>query len=434
MRSTSGSFDPVRFGQPHSALSRRLTGAMSLVDVTCRLAAQHDEEAVLRLVTDSACEALNCERATLFLLDDEKKELVTRVATELEISEIRVAVGQGVAGWVAEKQLVANIPDPPLDDRWNAAVDRRTGFRTQSILAAPLKSVHDDRLIGVLQLLNRKDGAFDEFDEKLVQAFASHAATAIERGRLLEQARRSQEMKLAIDLGRSIQTGFLPRKLPDIAGYNVAAWWQPADEVSGDYYDVILLPDGRIGFVVADVSGHGVGPSLIMASVRAMLRVLCRTMSDPTEIVRRLSESIAPDLQEGRFITFLLGALDPETHEFSYCNAGHGPALCRKKGTGEFVEMTSTTWPIGIDDHPPYAPSGRVTLEPGDTLVLATDGAIELRNADREMFGRRRLEQATTGGGANAASVVESIRSAIGSFLPTDLPPDDITLLVCWRE
>src|SRR5690606_32135360 len=127
---------------------------------------------------------------------------------------------------------------------------------------------------GVLQLLNRRSGAFDEFDEKLIQAFASHAATAIERGRLMEKARKSQAMQLALEMSRSIQTGFLPRQLPAIPGYDLAAWWQPAEEVSGDYYDVIPLPDGRIGLIVADVSGHGIGPSLIMASVRAMLRVL----------------------------------------------------------------------------------------------------------------------------------------------------------------
>lgn len=426
---------------PHVASSRalpqRLAGAMSLVDVTVRLAAQHDEETVLRLVTEAVCEALRCERASLFLLDESRQELRTRVVTELEISEIRIPVGVGVAGWVAEHRTVANIPDPPLDERWSAATDRRTGFRTLNILAAPLLSVQDGRLIGVLQLLNRHEGSFDEFDEKLVQAFAAHAATAIERGRLLEQARRSQELQMAIEMGRSIQTGFLPQKLPTIPGYTLDAWWQPAEDVSGDYYDVIPLRDGRIGLVVADVSGHGVGPSLIMASARAMLHVLCRTMSDPVEIFAALSESITPDLGDGRFITFLIAALDPRKHTVTFANGGHGPALHRRAADGSFAALDPTTMPIGFDFVPVRRTAGTLRLNPGDALVLATDGAIELRDANREMFGRPRLEAAVTaacGPKQDAAAIVRSLRERITTFLPDTAPPDDITILTLRRN
>ncbi len=407
---------------------------MGLVDVTCQLAAQHDEEAVLRLVTETVCEALDCERATLFLADESGRELTTRVVTELEISEIRIAFGTGVAGWVAEHREVANIPDPPLDSRWNGAIDRATGFRTQSLLAAPLISIHDGRLIGVLQLLNRRSGVFDEFDEKLIQAFASHAATAIERGRLMEKARKSQAMQLALEMSRSIQTGFLPRQLPAIPGYDLAAWWQPAEEVSGDYYDVIPLPDGRIGLIVADVSGHGIGPSLIMASVRAMLRVLCQTASNPSDILRTLARSITPDLQEGHFITLFFAALDPVTHEVIFSNAGHGPALCRRHDTGGFEVLRSTTWPIGFEASAPHDSDGQLTMAPGDTLILATDGAIELRDAERRMFGRPRLEACiSSAADGTADGMIAQMRGAIGEFLQGRLPPDDITALVVKR-
>lgn len=428
--------DSPHFSTPR-AIPQRLAGAMSLVDVTVRLAAQHDEETVLRSVTEAVCEALRCERASLFLLDESRQELCTRVVTELEISEIRVPVGVGVAGWVARHRAVANIPDPPLDERWSAETDRRTGFRTLNILAAPLVSVIDGRLIGVLQLLNRHEGHFDEFDEKLVQAFAAHAATAIERGRLLEQARRSQELQMAIEMGRSIQTGFLPQKLPTISGYTLAAWWQPAEDVSGDYYDVLPLRDGRIGLVVADVSGHGVGPSLIMASARAMLHVLCRTMSDPVEIFAALSESITPDLGEGRFITFLIAALDPRTHTVTFANGGHGPALHRRAEDGSYAALDPTTMPIGFDFVPVRRTAGSLSLKPGDALVLATDGAIELRDTQREMFGRARLEAAVTaasGPKQDAAAIVRSLRERITAFLPTEAPPDDITVLTLCRN
>lgn len=419
------------------ALPQRLVGAMSLVDVTVRLAAQHDEDSVLRTVTESVCDAIRCERASLFLVDEARQELRTRVVTELEIAEIRIPVGFGVAGWVAKHREVANIPDPPLDSRWSPDTDRRTGFCTQNILAAPLLSVVDGRLIGVLQLLNRLDGGFDEFDEKLVQAFAAHAATAIERGQLLEQARRSQELQLAVDMGRRIQTGFLPHSLPRIPGYSVAAWWQPAEHVSGDYYDVLPLCDGRIGLVVADVSGHGIGPSLIMASARAMLHVLCRTMSDPAQILIALSESITPDLQDGRFITFLIAALDPRTHVVTYANGGHAPALHRKAAASEWEALDPTTMPLGFDFLPMSKEEGSLELKPGDALVLATDGSVEFHDADQRMFGQKRFQQAVDAActaGCGASAIVESVRERIVAALPTPLPPDDVTLLVISRD
>ena len=127
-----------------------------------------------------------------------------------------------------------------------------------------------------MQLLNKHDGSFSQFDEQMIRAFAAHAATALERASLVADAQRSHELETAVNMGRRIQQSFLPRHLPKIPGYDLAAWWRPAESVSGDYYDVIPLPDGRLGLVVADVSGHGVGPSLLMASVRAMIHVLAR--------------------------------------------------------------------------------------------------------------------------------------------------------------
>ena len=416
-------------------LQQRLNGSMKLVETTCQLAAQHDLQQILETVTTSVCEALSCERASLYLYDEARKELFTRVVTELEIEEIRSSVDHGITGWVARRRMVANIPDPHIDARWNSAIDRKTGFHTRNILAAPIISAHDSRLIGVLQLLNKEGGSFDSFDEQLLQAFASHAATALERAKLLDDARRSNELKISIEVGRSIQTGFLPSSLPQIPGYEVAAWWEPAEAVGGDYYDLIHLPDGRLGLVVADVSGHGVGPSLIMASVRAMLHVLSRTRSSPDQILSLLSESITPDLHEGRFITFLMVALDPVRHELSFANAGHGPALHFHRATGEFEILDSTGMPIGFTDDYAVPQGPMIDLEPGDLLLLATDGAIELRNDRDEMFGRHRLEQVVRENShLPAADLISRIRRAITSFHSKQHPPDDVTVLVLERK
>jgi serine phosphatase RsbU (regulator of sigma subunit) len=417
------------------ALQKRLVGSMKLVETTCQLAGQHDVGAVLETVTSDVCEALSCERASLFLYDEHSNQLYTHVVTELEIGEIRSSIENGITGWVARRRKIANIPNPVSDARWNSSIDRRTGFQTHNILAAPLISPRDDRLVGVLQLLNKHEGRFDEFDEQLIQAFAVHASTALERAQLLEETRRSQMLELDFKLGRQIQTSFLPEKLPEVPKYDIAAWWEPAESVSGDYYDVVRLQDGRIGLIVADVSGHGVGPSLIMASVRAMFHVLARRLSDPAEILSLLSETMAPDLTEGRFITFLMVALDPETHEATFANAGHGPALHFTRSTGEFASLGSTGLPLGFATDHRFENAPTIRLEPGDLLLLATDGAIELKNEQNEMFGRKRLQELTSENRhLPAPELRDLLRESISSFNSEQHPLDDVTLIILERK
>ncbi len=412
-----------------------LNGLMKLVETTCELAAQHELDDILRTVTLGACEALDCERASLFLLNDNGKELFTRTVTELEIEEIRFPIERGIAGWVVQHRQLLNIPDPYRDERFNPSFDRQTGFHTRNILAAPVVSPHDDRTVGVLQILNKRGGPFAEYDERVLEAFAAHAATALERAKLLLEAKKSQELRLAIEVGRKIQASFLPRSLPDVPGYQMAAWWQPAEAVSGDYYDVLRLPDGRWALVIADVSGHGVGPSLIMASARAMLRVMAEAGSEPNEILSLLSETIYPDLQENLFITFLIIALDPGKNELVFANAGHGPVLHYHQKQDQFTTLDATGLPVGVLEKNRYPPSQTVPLDAGDCLLLLTDGAFELRNAEDEQFGVERLKQLIRENCRRSAQeIVETLRHAISVFNPDKLPPDDITLLVLKRN
>ncbi|HUG93985.1 MAG TPA: GAF domain-containing SpoIIE family protein phosphatase [Planctomycetaceae bacterium] len=414
----------------------RLAGLMKLVEITCELAAQHDLDQILKTVTTGVCSALECERASLFLHDAARGELYTRTVTELEIKEIRFPDDTGIGGWVIRRGLVANIPDPYSDARWNSKFDKQTGFRTRNILAAPVVSPRDGHKVGVLQLLNKINGGFDQTDERILQAFAAHAATALERAQLLEDAKRHQQLQVSIEMGRSIQASFLPQSLPDVPGYELAAWWQPAEAVSGDYYDILHLPDGRLGIVVADVSGHGIGPSLIMASLRAMLRVVTRTgSSEPQEILRGLSQTIYADLQDSRFITFLMVALDPRTHRLTFTNAGHGPALHYCCGTGEFRELEATGLPIGVLEDGDIEASPPFELRPGDKLLLATDGAIELTDAHGEMFGIARLKQLVLDHCQRPAhELLHVLRQAIVDFHPHVHPPDDVTLLLVGRQ
>jgi sigma-B regulation protein RsbU (phosphoserine phosphatase) len=426
--------EPPNLTAPHTVPAQQ-DALLRLLDVTCELARHHTLDQILQTVTTGACEALGCERASLYLYDAENNEVYTRAVTELELEEIRSSADRGITGWVVRNRQLANIPDPAADPRWNAGFDRQTGFHTRSILAAPIVASADDRLLGVLQLLNKHGGTFGSFDEQVIRAFAAHAATALERAALVDDARLSHELQIAVNMGRRIQSSFLPRRLPEIPGYEVGAWWRPAELVSGDYYDVVPLRDGRLGLVVADVSGHGVGPSLLMASVRAMVHVLTRRRTEPGEIVPLLAETISPDLDGGTFLTLLMAALDPQTHELTFVNAGHGPALVFHRETRTFQTLKTTSLPLGfISDFTPQA-SLKLTMGPGDLLILATDGLIELLNDAGDMFGRPRLEQLIQRHCTLAApDLVMAIQDTIAEFLGECQPLDDVTLMVVERK
>lgn len=422
--------------QPRQAsTSRQVTALTDLLDVALQLGTEQDLTRILQIVTNGACHSVDCERASLFLLDESHQSLYTRVVTELEIREIRLGIESGICGWVAREQKLTHVSDPQHDDRWDSSFDLRTGYLTRNILAAPLISNIDSRLVGVLQLLNKTDGDFDDFDQQLIQAFAAHAATALERRRLQEESLRSQELKQSLEMGRRIQRGFLPDSLPDIAGYEVASWWQPAEFVSGDYYDWLPLPDRRTCFVMGDVSGHGLGPSLIMASVRAMLHVAARTVAEPDRIVSLLAETIAPDLKQSQFISFLLVALDPVTHDVCFANAGHAPALHYEYATGEFHRLDATRLPLGFPGINVGHVKTQFHMAPHDLLVLGTDGVIEVRDPEGTMFGEKKLQQVIESvKDRSAAGIVDVVSQTVQAFHGLLPPADDSTLVIVKRS
>lgn len=416
-------------------LYEHLEGLNRLLEITLELAQTQDLDLILKIVTEGACIAHNCERASLFLYDETTADLHTQTVTELEIAEIRRKIGESIVGWVAEQSTLANISAPREDERWDSSIDLRTGFFTRNILAAPILSVHDGKLLGVLQLLNRRDGDFDEYDEELISAFASHAGTALERQLLLDEVREKHQLELELNIGREIQTHFLPKSLPSIPGYELAVWWEPAEAVSGDYYDFIRLPDNRLGLIVADVSGHGVGPSMIMASFRAMLRVLTRTQSRPSQLLNQLAATIYPDLIDGRFITAILVAICPATHKVHFANSAHAPAYYLNRRTGEVRSLETTGMPIGAVPDLKITSGTSLQMEPGDLLFLATDGMIELRNQQGEMFGTDRLKELLLQNiHLPADQIQRNLRQKVLDFHPFEHPPDDITMVILERK
>lgn len=441
--SQAGTNDPRRrttaFGD-HSQLSRdelgqRLVALENLLDVTRHLAKGIDLTSILESVTREASEALDCERASLYQFDPKREELFTRVAMGLEISEIRKQLGQGISGHVALSRQLANVPLPADDPRWDSAVDRATGYHTRNILAVPLLTPHDDTLLGVLELLNKREGGFTAFDEEVAVAFSQHAAAALDRARLVDEIRERSVIEVSLNVARDIQRGFMPDKLPDVPGYELATWWYPHQAVGGDYCDVMTLAGGQVALIIADVSGHGLGPSLLMASARAALRALMLEPTGPDELMRRLGRALHADLQDGRFITLALVELDPVRHVIEYANAGHAPALRYAVSQDKFMPLEATGLPLGVLDDPEYGCGLPLALECGDVVFLCTDGIVEAMNDKSQQFGQARLEKLVRESvSGSMADMVRRVGESVEDHYVGTSPPDDLTILAIRRN
>ena len=245
-------------------------------------------------------------------------------------------------------------------------------------------------------------------------------------------------VRASLRVAQEIQAGFFPRVLPQPAGYEVVAVSHSADETGGDYYDVLPLPSGRFGLVIADVCGHGLGPSLLMASVRAMLRGFSLREPAAQVLVTDLNHALHDDLSpRHRFITLLYGALDPVAHQFHYANAGHGPvALHLQFGphcVHSLCDDVARGMPLGILKEG-YSVCTPVALAPGDLLILGSDGLVETRRAG-EQFGMSRLtELLLQSKDRPLTELLDGLISATTLFHEHSRPDDDLTLLMVRRK
>jgi phosphoserine phosphatase len=421
-----------RSGRPASSAGhpKRVRDLESLLEVVKALAVEKDLDRLLHLIIEQTTRVMDAERSSLYLYDEGQNQIWTKIAQGMSSREIRLPLGTGIAGTVAQTLQTVNIPDAYADPRFDRAWDRASGFRTRSILCMPMRN-HEGKLIGVIQVLNKHDGPFTAYDEQLLGAFSTHAAIALDSARLIQHYIEKQKMEQAMEIAREIQQSLFPKSHPAIAGYEVAGRTWPCDQTGGDYYDYIQFPDGSLGLVVADVTGHGIGPALLMSEARAVVRALASRMSSVAEVLTRANAFLAEDFEAGRFVTMFLGQLAPKEGRFRYSSAGHGEPVVYRRATGEFLELESTGPPLAVVPDAEFPEGEAVTLAPGDLLVITTDGVEEAMNAGREQFGKERLRQAVLQRSREPAQdILTGIYEETIGFIGPAPRQDDITLVV----
>ena len=281
----------------------------------------------------------------------------------------------------------------------------------------------------------RSEQEYTTDDASCLGDLATQAAPAVRVAQLVRQqqietqARERLEQELRV--ARVVQQTLLPKELPALAGWQVAAYWQPAQAVSGDFYDFIALPDGNLGVVEADVTGKGVPAALVMASARGILRVAAeQDPALPGKVLAHVNELLCPDIPPSMFVTCLYGVLNPHTGRFIFANAGHNlPVKCTAEAV---VELRATGMPLGLFPEMTYDEHETI-LGPGESLLIYSDGLVEAHNPQGEIFGFPRLRTMACGFGSGA-ELIERLRSALADFVGSGWEQeDDVTFVTLER-
>ena len=418
-------------------LDRHVADLEKILDVTRALGVTVDLDPLLAQIAAAATDVLDCERATVFLCDHAKGELFSRIATGMEgapIEEIRFGMDKGIAGEVATTGKGVNIPDPYADPRFNPDFDRKSGFVTKSLLTLPLGG-HNGKIVGVLQVLNKRGGPFGDRDERLLSTLGAQAGVAIERQGLLEQYAVKQRIERDLNIARNIQQGLLPKAPPDLPGFEIAGWNRSADETGGDCYDWLGLPGGHLAISIGDATGHGIGPALVAAEARALLRGTLMQSRDLARVVPQINDLLGEDLREGTFVTAFIGLLDPAKSSVEYVSAGHGPLLVYTAADDAFTEIPTHGLPLGLMPEVEFDPPTHVPLAPGDMLLLFTDGFFEWSRPDGEQFGTDRLTDVIRRHrDLPVAEIIALVYAAVVEFSEGTKQADDCTAVIVKRH
>ena len=404
--------------------------AVGGIDVT---SASRDE--ILQRIADSARRLLNVPVAMIWVREgDEPKLRVgaysgTRDEQYVKAFRLRVDL-EPTKGFLQR-------PDPLFLRNVQTASgyrhkDRAEEMGWHSLLTMPLRA--RDRPMGILEVYTYEEWQVTPWQRELLALLAKEAAVAIENARLYEQAQQAIARELA--MAGQIQASFLPSDVPRLTGWQLAATLEPARETGGDFYDLIRLPNGRWGLVIADVADKGFGSALYMASCCTLIRTYAvEYHTRPDHVLSATNGRLLADTQAELFVTAFYGVLDPATGALTYCNAGHNPPyLLSAQNTDKVRALPRTGMPLGIEANATWELE-TVLLGPGDVLLLYTDGITEALDEQEGFFGPERLLEVTQASlGRSAQGIQDALLAEVHEFMGNAPQSDDIALLIVGRD
>ncbi len=401
-----------------------------LAEMTREFTASSDYKTIAQSALARITTYMGAEAASLFLVSDTGEALVCSACYgPVDITGLNIAANTGVVGRAVATREGALVRDVAERADFGAAVDAKTGFTTRSLLVAPLAIGGD--CLGAIEVINRigGDGLFDAEDLLLLETLAGAAALAISNFRLthkiVQQERNQHELELAAEIQRDLLPQATSRDFP-IHGINI-----PARSVSGDFFDILPLPDGRIWFNVADVSGKGMNAALLMAKTSSLFRCLAKSAEDPGQLLNAINNELCETNSHGMFVTMVGGLFHPGTGSLRLTNAGHEPPLHFDLRTERFIAIPADAPPLGIAQDiagPDGFPVTEIFLA-GGMLYVFTDGLTEATTFGGGMLGIDGVRALIRDHAEETPDLrLKSIAGAVK--LPGQSLRDDLTLLV----
>lgn len=405
-----------------------------LLDITKKISRSLDLQEVLDLVMDTLDSLIPYDAAGIFLLECDKdsvspgeepctfKTEAVRGYDVEELYDLHLKLGEGFLGSVALSGAPIISNDVRSDPVYVNARDR-----TRSEMVAPI--ISNDEVIGCFDLESDQLNAYSNDDLEVLMLLASQVAIIIEKVMLHEQLIEKKRLQGQLEVARQVQLALLPPEDPALPGYDISAYNFPTEEVSGDYYDWVRIYDDQIGIVIADVSGKGVPAAILMAFLRASLRAASHIGYATHISMAKVNYLLWESIERNQFVTAIYGILDAVNRTLSYSNAGHNPPLLIKaSGETRFVDRGEQ--PLGMFRETRYH-ENHLLLEPGDVLVLYTDGLTEAESPSGEEFGRDRLVEAVKQSmDKPAREMIASIQMTVLEWTASAGANDDVTFFI----
>lgn len=401
------------------------------------IARESDLEGLLHQILARSKPWMGAEACSIFLPDPVSGELVIHSAqgeSAPRLSQLRIPAGSGIVGIAMAEKKTIKRDDVSKDPNFYGKVDKDSGFKTRCLIAAPL--MDGDNCIGVIEYINSIDRPhFTDHDLLLVEYFSWLVSASLVRIRSHQASIERAFVQRDLDLARDMQSGLLPTTFPQPTSENrldLHAHLMPAYEVSGDLYDFFPGPDGKLFFLVGDVSGKGVAAGLFMAVTRTLIRAEARQHLDPVQILSEVNNQLVPENSALLFVTIILGIYDPKTGEISYAQGGHNPAVLLTEDGAASYEPPGGQ-PLGVFQDASFG-DYRLQLQPGDSFIIYTDGITEAMNHEQEAYGEDRFLSLLQGRQSlSAKELNHHITSGVTVFVAGAEQSDDITLMTLKR-
>lgn len=417
-----------RFGVIESQPKEKLE---AIIEITQSLAGQFELNRILPQILESLFRIFKlADRGCILLRDEKSGNLVPRVFKHRrEDSDDSIRISRTVLKVVMDQKKGIRSADAATDEQFSGS-ESIADLQIRSMMCVPMLGL-DGEPIGAISIdsLNPM-GQFTDEDIDILMAVAGQAALTYENARLAQSFMAKQKQDNEMDIARTIQEALLPEEMPEVEGYEFFASYDSAQAVGGDYYDIFVLPGEKICVSFGDVAGKGVPGALIMSRMSSCVQSTLRHVHEVEEAVLAINSHMCDTSVEGRFVTYILGLIDPESHEIELCNAGHmSPIIRHADGTiGSFDEEDLVGPPIGVMDGYPYEVEKR-KLQPGDIVLLVTDGVDEAMNPEGELYTKERIIEFLKTGPASAAELGKLLLADVRRHANGREQNDDITIM-----